>query len=189
MAELFKEVEVQVRAELVRYVSPLTQIVEPCLLPAAQKTDYNIPFAILCSTFITQLSDARIELLRDCLLALPSLHTLGIVDDAKTTTQMVEDVFRETKTKKIPNITKVAIPVCAHPILRLLPKVEELACYKNPTKNSSVKSVVTSSQKHVPKEGKGGAESVLKSFIVIAPHAEPGFATGTYTHISPSPSP
>ena len=109
------------------------------------------------------------------------------MDDAKTTAWMVENVFRETK--NFPNIRKVAIPVCAHPILRLLPKVEELACYKNPAKRSSVTSVVTSSQEQLLKDRKGGAESVLKSFTVIASRMETRSAKSTYTHISPSPSP
>ena len=119
-------------------------------------------------TLIAQLPSDSMELLGDCLLALPCLKTLGITDNrANVTGKALNAVFRNQL--DFPNITKVAIPMSVHRILRRLPGVEEIICFRDDKDRLSVP-VVTSFRKP--------GSSALKSFTVISPSPERELAAG-----------
>ena len=116
------------------------------------------------------------ELLRDCLLALPSLHTLEILNTYKTVTGVVKTVFKNKP--DFPSIKKVMIPVTAHPILSRLPNLEDLACLRTRSRYPSVRPVLKSLRGPYVKERQGVVEPVLKSFMVVSDLREGKFAEG-----------
>ena len=116
------------------------------------------------------------ELLRDCLLALPCLKTLGITDNrASVTAKALNAAFHPKP--DFPNITKVAIPTSVHRILPRLPGVEEIVCFRHDEDRLSVP-VVASLRKSYLKKGAGEVEPVLKSFTVISRSPEHRLAAG-----------
>ena len=184
LPEMVELIKVTAYAHSIKYVSPPAQTAEPRSLLEAHKTNYDIIFVILRRTLITQLPNDCVGLLRDCLVALPSLHTLGIVDHADAITGKVQTTFKNKP--DFPNIRKVAIPTGVHPILSRLPNVEELVCYHNFTKNGAAKSILSSLKKPGIEASNSEAEPVLKSLSIIGILPDGAFVDGTYTHLSPS---
>ncbi|KAF9645652.1 hypothetical protein BDM02DRAFT_488130 [Thelephora ganbajun] len=125
---------------------------------------------------ITQLPRDSTLLMRDCLLALPSLHTLVIVDGCYNGTGWIKSVFKHKP--DFPQIRNVTIPAFAHPILSRLPNMEELVCYCNISWRSVLKPVLSSLRGPYVKERHGKVEPVLKSFTVICPAREWDFSEG-----------
>jgi len=125
------------------------------------------------------------ELLRDCLLALPSLHTLEIVGTNRTGTGAARSVFNHGT--DFPNIRKVTIPTLVYPILSRLPKVEELVFIHDPSGRTSIKTLLSSLRGPYVKERRGEVEPVLKSFTIIRIYPDQEFAKGMYTNPPPPP--
>jgi len=146
-----------------------------------QKTNFGLVFA-LHRTLITQPWAGRMELLRDCLLALPNLHTLGIIDDGSNNHAEIRTVFMKFE---FPNIKRAAIPILAGPILLRLPNLEELTCYCEYVRRSSFRYIRKSSWR--PHVGKRHAEPVLKSLSIIGPCSEENFIGGMYNIHAPLP--
>ena len=130
---------------------------------------------------ITQLPTNNTELLKDCLLALPDLHTLVIVDDGPTTVGKLQDLFGG-KTN-FSSIRKAVIPVSAHPILSRLPNVEDLVCFDAPGRQRATQSVLRSTKKPYIKERNGTVEPVLKSCSLTTDFPDPTFYKGMYIYV------
>jgi hypothetical protein len=113
--------------------------------------------------------------LRECLSALPSLHTLEIVDSSHAATGMVKAAFKHKP--DFPNIKRVTIPLTAHPILSRLPNVEEIVCLRG-TMRVNVRPLLSSLRGPYVRERNGEVEPVLKSFTVISISPEMGFTEG-----------
>lgn len=119
-------------------------------------------------------------LLRDCLLGLPSLHTLGIVNSDGT---IQPDEFKSISRYKLdfPNIKKVALPVFAYPILALLPNVEEVICFCGFGERETVTPILRKLRKPYVKERRGEIEPVLKSFTIVSPTVDWRCAGSAYS--------
>ena len=130
MTWFLKEVGSQANAHCIGYVPPP---LSPFRFLVTQKTNFGL-FFTLHRTLITQPQAGRTELLRDCLQALPNLHTLVIIDDGFTRHTEIQTVFMELE---FPNIKRAAIPIHAGPILSWLPNLEELTCYCEYVRRSS----------------------------------------------------
>lgn len=113
--------------------------------------------------------------MKQCLLALPSLRALGIMDHRSIVTEKIRNVFKNKP--DFPNIKKVTVPVCAHPMLGRFPGVEEIVCYRCPSKETIHKSALCSARVSYARKMTGGMEPVLKSISVIGPIAD-GFTKG-----------
>lgn len=109
-------------------------------------------------------------------MALPSLHTLVIVDSWDILTKPIRIIF--SKKQDFQNIKKVTIPLAAHPILSRLPNVEELVCFGNKVQQNT-KPLLKSLQGLYTKERNGEIEPVLKSLIIISVFEEINFTKGT----------
>jgi hypothetical protein len=135
---------------------------------------------------MVSLPDKTLGLLRDCLMGLPSLHTLGIANGSGTPEW---DAFSSISRCKLdfPNIKKVAIPLFAHPILGLLPQVEELVCFCDSTKGQSIRPILERLRKPYVKERKGQIDPVLKSLTIVSPARVWGCGKCAYI-ITSSPS-
>jgi hypothetical protein len=119
------------------------------------------------------------ELFRDCLLALPALDTLGIVDSRGIATRALRTAFKHKP--DFPNITRVAIPVPAHPILSRLPNVEEIVCFSDSVIRKPAKPFLKSLRGPYCKERQGKIEPVLKSLTIVCPTREWKLAEGAHT--------
>lgn len=117
-------------------------------------------------------------LLRDCLMGLPCLHTLGIANEDEP---IEWDAFKSISRVKLgfPNITKVAIPIFAHPILALLPKVEEIIFFCSVARDNASPALRKLRKPNV-QERSGKIEPVLKSITIVSPAPGLGCAPGTY---------
>ena len=105
----------------------------------------------------------------DCLLALPALHTLGIVNSDGT---IEPQAFKSASRHKLefPNITKVAIPAFASPILAFFPQVEEIFCFCKFSSRRSATRVLNKLRKPSFKERHGQVEPVLKCIAMLSAH-------------------
>lgn len=88
------------------------------------------------------------------------------MDDAGTVTKAVTTAFTGAY---FPSIRRAVIPICAHPLLRRFPNLEELVCHRNPSKQAVMTSIVKSLR---------GPH--IKSLSVIAETLEADFTRGTY---------
>lgn len=113
--------------------------------------------------------------LRDCLEALPSLHTLEIAPGDRNMTGLTRVTFKDPLS--FPSIRKVTIPLTVHPILSRLPNLEELVCFSGPS-GKSVKPLLGSLRGPYLRERNGEVEPVLKSFRVISPYPDSEIAAG-----------
>jgi len=182
MIRFFWGIEFQANANFIKYVPPLS----PFRFLVTQKTNFSVVFT-LHRTLITQLPTNLMELLRDCLLALPNLHMLVIMDGNPTEFVDMRFVWRNTdynlvyekvktvfmKEPNFPNIKKAAIPIYAGPILSRLPNLEELACYGGCVDYSSVRYIPR--DLHYVKKINGVVEPVLKSLSIIGPRSHQDF--------------
>ena len=155
-----KEVTCQLPVHLIEYVPLPTRTTRP-------RSSRTLITNSSRRTLIVPLTDGRAELLRQCLMALPSLRALGIADDGPIVTATIRTVFRNKP--DFPNIKKVTVPVCAHPMLARFPGITELVCYHCPTKQTIIKSVLSSTRVSYVKLENGETESVLKSVSVMGP--------------------
>ena len=89
-----------------------------------------------------QLLSGCTELLVDCLLVLPSLHMLEIMDDNYTRPWTIKIVFENEP--NFPDIKKAAIPICTGPMLSQLPNLEELTFYCKHVKGLAFKKIPSS---------------------------------------------
>lgn len=138
-------------------------------------------------TLIIHLPEGSTKLLSECLMGLPCLHTLGIASGGQFIDSKALKSISRTKLD-FPNITKVVIPVSAHPILTLLPKVEEIICFCEHKVQQVIKPVLRGLRKPYLKERCGEIEPVLKSFAVVSPVCGWCWTKGAYTTSSPSSS-
>ena len=119
--------------------------------------------------------------LRECLGALPSLHTLEILDRedlALDRTFKINGSATEVfKRGDFPSIKKVTIPQAVHPILSRLPNIQELVCFGH-RPGWSVKSVLSSVRGPYLKENTGETDPVLKSFTIISDNPDYRIAEG-----------
>jgi hypothetical protein len=116
------------------------------------------------------------EPFRQCLLALPSLRALGIMDHKSLTHGIVESVFKNKP--DFPNIKKVTIPGCIHVMLPRFPGMEELVCYRCPAQPAIFQAVMRSTRVYYARANDLKVEPVLKSVSAIGLMAE-GFTKGT----------
>ena len=127
-----------------------------------------------------------LEHFQKCLEALPSLHTLEVVNSSlkkeASMTGWTKEIFQSTlqvdkKKDSLPRIKKVTIPLTAHPILSRFPKMEELVCFGHPHE-PGVRHLLGSVRGPHQKERSGEIEPVLKSFTVIGTHRDKYIAKG-----------
>lgn len=130
-----------------------------------------------CRRLIVRLPRNSIELLRDCLVGLPSLHTLGIANGSG---YIEPQAFKSVSKHRLdfPNIKKVAIPAFAYPILALLPNVEEIVCFSGSVPVRSVTSILRKLRK--PYQS-ARVEPVLKSVKVVCTDLDVGCTKSTCT--------
>lgn len=115
--------------------------------------------------------------------ALPRLHTLAIMDDDKTKTREVGAAFGSNC--EFSKIKKAAIPLCAHPLMKRLPRVEDLTCYFDHLKLAEPKSILASLHGPSRAEIRRGVEPTLKNLTIVGPNIPPIFAEGMYIPHTP----
>jgi len=119
-----------------------------------------------------------LKLFKECLMALPSLHTLEIVntrlENKSSMGKYTKEIFRRPD---FPGIRKVTLPLIAHPILSRFPNLEELACFGR-SSALGVKPLLASVRGPYREEKSGEIEPVLKSFTVIGTHRDKSIAKG-----------
>jgi len=117
--------------------------------------------------------------LKECLEALPCLHTLEIVDSKFETKPGISGYLKHTfRGLDFPSIRRVTIPLAAHPILCRFPNLEELVCFGHESWKT-VKPVLTSVRGPYAKERTGEIEPVLKSFALISGYHDKLIVEGT----------
>ena len=124
MTWFLKEVGSQANAHCIGYVPPP---LSPFRFLVTQKTNFGL-FFTLHRTLITQPQAGRMELLRDCLLALPNLHTLGIIDDGFTRHTEIPTVFMELKFPNIKRCKRAASRSADHTDSSRIPSILLLLC-------------------------------------------------------------
>jgi len=116
---------------------------------------------------------------RECLIGLPSLHTLEIVNTRLENKSSMGGYTREIfRRPDFPGIRKVTIPLIAHPLLSRFPNMEELACFGHTT-SLGVKPLLASVRGPYKREKSGEIEPVLKSFTLITTRRDEPIAEGT----------
>ena len=122
---------------------------------------------ISCRRLVVQLSGPPSSL-RDCLLALPCLHTLCITSSSIVTCE-IQEAFKYRP--DFPEIKTLAIPISAHPILPRIPKVEEFIYFAGQKRSPKV--VLGKFRGPYTRERNGDVDPVLKSFTIMAPSLNP----------------
>ena len=108
-----------------------------------------------------------LQCFKECLEALPRLHTLEIVDSKLTTKSGVVGCSRNIfKKPDFPSIRKVTMPLIAHSILARFPNMEELVCFGDHWWRSAT-SLLNSIRGPYVREKYGEIEPVLKSFTLV----------------------
>jgi hypothetical protein len=180
MARILIQVEIPVYTLFIESVSFSTAVA--CLWWHRPLTS---SFLTTCRISIINLPRNSMGLLRDCLMGLPSLNMLGIVNSDGNTQPGAFKCLSRSKLD-FPGITKVAIPVFAYPILALLPKVEEVICFSGSGERGTVAPVLRRLRKPYIKEREGQIEPDLKSITVVSPVRDWGCVDGVY-NLSLSP--
>ena len=126
-------------------------------------------------------SDPRsLQCYKECLEALPRLHTLEITDTKMDSKSGMAGFTKKTfnfKCPDFPSIRKVTVPLIAHPIVSRFPNMEELVCFSN-CSWKSVKPVLASVRGPYAREKSGEIEPVLKSFTIISTDPDMAIAEG-----------
>ena len=129
-----------------------------------------------CRRLIVELPDVSGKRLRECLLALPSLHTLYLSRRTTYGSEAFRSAFKHLP--NFPSIKTAAIPISAHPIMSRFPGVEDFVCFGDPTR--CFNPLLTSMRKPRRKERQGRVEPVLKSFAIVCQYRVPGLAEGMF---------
>ncbi|KAF9645657.1 hypothetical protein BDM02DRAFT_484020 [Thelephora ganbajun] len=106
-----------------RYVSRVNE------LQGLRKTFWNLQATAACIRTLTFRVDRDSEIMQlfvDCLLALPSLHTLEIAPTSLPLVTLFNNAFKTRP--QYQSVRKLIAPSGAHPILQCLPNLEELVC-------------------------------------------------------------
>ena len=115
---------------------------------------------------------------KECLEALPCLHTLEILNSQLDSKSGMAGCAKETfKGPDFPSIRKVTLPLVAHPILSRIPNLEDLICFCHFSWRS-VKPLLASVRGPYARERTGDIEPVLKSFTLIGTRRDESIVEG-----------